>query len=85
MVKEEAGVSLVIGTTENTDVVSVVISGDASSVAIGGATVVQSYDDSTYKYPMSVLVSDSNGNSVAGATVNLSIWPTKYYTGVTGD
>ncbi len=82
LVEEEAGVSLVIATTENTDVVSVVISGDASSVSIGGATVVDSYDDSTYKYPMSVLVSDSNGNSVAGATVNLSVWPTTYYTGV---
>ncbi|WP_212637720.1 Ig-like domain-containing protein [Desulfocicer vacuolatum] len=84
LIEEGSGASLVIGTAEDTDVVSVVISGDASSVAIGGATVIQSYDESTYKYPMSVLVSDSNGNPVAGAIVNLSLWPTMYYQGTTG-
>ncbi len=85
LIDENSGSSLVIGTSEDTDVVSVVISGDASSVAIGGATIIESFNSSTYKYPMSVLVSDSNGNPVAGATVNLSLWPTWYYTGVTTD
>lgn len=77
------GADLVIRTRENTDVVSVVISGEASSIAIGGATVVEEYGPATYRYPMSVVVADSNGNPVQGATVNLSVWPTWYYTGVT--
>ena len=83
LVEEAAGASLVIGTSEDTDVVAVVIAGVASSIAIGGAAVIEELNSSTYNYPMSVLVADSNGNPVAGSTVNLSVWPTWYYTGVT--
>lgn len=83
LLNEAPGADLVIRTRDNTDVVSVVISGQASSIAIGGATVVEEYGPSTYRYPMSVLVADSNGNPVEGAIVNLSLWPTTYYTGVT--
>jgi hypothetical protein len=82
---ETPGETLVIATEADTDVVQVKISGDGSSVAIGGATEIEELNPSTYKYPMSVLVADSNGNPVTGAAVNLSVWPTYYWTGITGE
>lgn len=82
---EDPGETLVIATEADTDVVQVKISGDSSSVAIGGATEIEELNPSTYKYPMSVLVADSNGNPVTGATVNLSVWPIYYWTGITGE
>ncbi|MEW6077689.1 MAG: Ig-like domain-containing protein [Thermodesulfobacteriota bacterium] len=66
---------------EKVDAAQVVVGGSASSVSIGGPTKLEEYNLSTYKSAMSVLVSDSNGNPVAGATVNLSVWPLGYYTG----
>ncbi|ABW66138.1 beta strand repeat-containing protein [Desulfosudis oleivorans] len=82
---ESPGNPVVIATAEDTDVVSVVISGEGSSVAIGGATVIEEVENNpaAYKYPMSVLVNDSGGNAVPGVTVTLSLWPTKYATGYT--
>jgi len=68
-----------------TDDVSIVIGGDASSVAIGAPTEFEAYSESMYRKPMTVLVADSNGNAVAGATVNLSVWPLEYRTGCVGD
>jgi len=64
-----------------TDSIAIVIGGAASSVAIGAPTEYEAYSESVYRKPMSVLVSDSNGNPVAGATVNLSVWPLGYYLG----
>ncbi|MDY6831732.1 MAG: hypothetical protein SWC96_07785 [Thermodesulfobacteriota bacterium] len=77
--------SVAIATEEDTDVVFMVISGEGSSVAIGGATVIEEVENNpaAYKYPMSVLVNDSGGNPVPGITVTLSLWPTKYATGYT--
>ena len=66
-----------------TDDIAIVIGGTASSVAIGAPTEFEAYSESVYRKPMSVLVSDSNGNPVSGATVNLSVWPLGYYTGFT--
>jgi len=82
---ESPGASVVIATAEDTDVVSVVISGEGSSVAIGGATVIEEVENNpaAYKYPMSVLVNDSGGSGVPGIEVTLSLWPTKYATGYT--
>jgi hypothetical protein len=37
--------------------------------------------DTAYQLPVTVMVSDSNGNAVSGAVVSLSLWPTKYYKG----
>ncbi len=60
--------------------VNIVIGGTAGSIVIGRTTPT-SLTDTTYSLPMSVLVSDSNGNPVSGASVSLSSWPEYYSTG----
>ncbi len=75
----------VLGTGLN-DSVSIVIGGTAGSVVIGTATKVESINnDTTYNLSVSVLVSDSNGNAVAGAEVSLNLWPKRYLTGFWND
>jgi hypothetical protein len=62
--------------------VAIVIGGVAGSIAFGQDS--KAAEDSTganYEYKMSVLVADSNGNPVAGAVVNLGIWPVAWCTG----
>jgi hypothetical protein len=61
---------------------AIVIGGLAGSIAFGQATAVGT--DSTtanYTWKMSILVSDSNGNAVPGAVVNLGVWPIAWSTG----
>lgn len=65
-----------------TDTITIVIGGTAGSVVIGRSTKIKSNETNTaYILPMSVLVADANGNPVSGATVSLSVWPTRYNTG----
>ena len=77
---EAAGATINITAISNS--VSIVIGGTAGSVVIGRGSTVTSVSPTTYALPMSVLVADSNGNPVSGAVVSLSVWPTKYSTGV---
>jgi hypothetical protein len=78
---ENAGASVTI-TYAIWDSIPIVIGGTAGSVMIGIGTTVESInDDTTYRAPMSVVVADSNGNPVHGATVSLSAWPLYYSTG----
>lgn len=61
------------------DEISIIIGGTAGSVVVGDATeIMTSADETAYQLPMSVLVSDSNGNPVPGAQVSLSLWPRFY-------
>ena len=69
-------------TSEPTASVGIVIGGTAGSVVIGRGTVIYDVDEATYRLPMSALVTDSNGNPVAGAKVTLSAWPLQYSSGV---
>jgi len=82
----------VVGMPTVTDTIAIVIGGTAGSVAIGqGTTITGVNNDTAYQLPMSVLVADSNGNSVSGVQVSLGLSPTEYATGcwvedpVTGD
>jgi hypothetical protein len=63
---------------------AIVIGGVAGSIAFGQATVVSV--DSTkanYVWPMSILVSDSNGNPApVNTVVSLSLWPIAWSTGL---
>jgi hypothetical protein len=71
----------VVGTTIE-DTIAIVIGGTAGSVTIGRGTSIYSInDDTAYQLPIAVLVSDSNGNAVSGATVSLNLWPSHYATG----
>jgi len=63
---------------------TIVIGGTAGSIMIGHATTMTSINSNTaYQLPMSVLVSDTNGNPMSGTQVSLKIWPTQYATGTT--
>ncbi len=66
------------------DTIDIVIGGTAGSITIGRGTKAESIsNDTAYQLPMSVLVTDSNGNPMSGVTVSLSAWPTQYRTGYT--
>lgn len=72
----------VVGTAIG-DTIAIVIGGTAGSVMIGqGTTITSINNDTAYRLPMSVLVSDSNGNPMSGANVTLGLWPSQYRTGV---
>jgi len=65
---------------------SIVIGGTAGSVTIGMSSRVSSAaNDTQYQLPMSVIVSDANGNPVADTDVFLGVWPLMYATGYWGD
>ncbi len=65
-----------------TDDISIVIGGTAGSIEFGRGTTVESVSsDTAYSLPMSVIVTDSNGNPVTGAVVTLGAWPKFYATG----
>ncbi|HKJ88307.1 MAG TPA: Ig-like domain-containing protein, partial [Gammaproteobacteria bacterium] len=71
-----------VPSTSLKDTFDMVITNQPGSVVIGQASEVQTNSTNTaYILPMSVLVSDANGNPVEGATVTLSNWPTYYHTG----
>ncbi|RMF69917.1 MAG: hypothetical protein D6743_01085 [Calditrichaeota bacterium] len=62
-------------------VVNIVVGGQAGSVVLGHATVATELNPATYSLPMSVLVTDGNGNAVPGATVTLKTWPAYFHFG----
>ena len=58
------------------------IGGTAGSIVIGqGTTISSDLTNTSYIFPMSLLVSDSNGNPMSNAVVSLSAWPVEFYTG----
>lgn len=69
-------------TTSSTDA-AVVVGGTAGSVAFGVATKIidAGSGSTTYTWPMSVLVADSNGSPAPkGTVVNISTWPIAWST-----
>ena len=74
--------AMLIEKPEVTDEISIVIGGTAGSIEFGRGTTVESVSSNTaYSLPMSVIVTDSNGNPVTGAVVTLGAWPKFYATG----
>ena len=64
---------------------AITVGGTAGSIVVGGSTTGTAINnDTAYQLPMSVVVSDSNGNAVANAVVSVSVWPQSYYKGVRG-
>ena len=74
----------IVGNSSINDSVKIVIGGMVGSISIGVGTEVQDVNSTTYSLPMSILVSDANGNSVPGAVVSLGAWPARYRTGSWG-
>ncbi|MDD2819611.1 MAG: hypothetical protein PHN51_12570 [Candidatus Nanopelagicales bacterium] len=61
----------------------ITVGGTAGSIALGAGTKLSIVNsDTAYQLPVTVMVTDSNGNAVSGAVVSISIWPIKYYKGV---
>lgn len=59
-----------------------VVGGTVGSIAIGPSNKMTAVNfDTAYQLPVTIMVSDSNGNAVAGAVVTLSLWPVRYYKG----
>lgn len=50
-------------------------------VKLGGGNKMEALDATRYKYPYSVLVTDSAGNAVAGKDVIITLIPTRWYRG----
>ncbi|MFO8084176.1 MAG: Ig-like domain-containing protein [Desulfobacterales bacterium] len=70
------------GETEISDTVAIIIGGTAASIEFGRGTTVESIsNDTMYSLPMSLIVTDSNGNPISGAVVTLGAWPNRYATG----
>lgn len=66
-------------------ITTITVGGTAGSIAIGTSSAIASVNSNTaYQLPVTVMVTDSNGNAVAGATVSLSLWATEYAKGVRG-
>jgi len=64
------------------DTLNITVGGTVGSVAIGTSTEIAENDSKTaYMYPVTVMVTDSNGNAVSGATVSLSLWGIYYHKG----
>lgn len=74
----------VIGTAVSSTT-TITVGGTAGSIAIGTSSTIASVNTNTaYQLPVTVMVTDSNGNAVSGATVSLSLWATEYAKGVRG-
>ena len=64
------------------DSIDIIIGGTSGSVAITESTSIFSINgDTAYRMPVSVIVSDSNGNPVPGAIVTINLWPISYRLG----
>ena len=64
------------------DDITITVGGTAGSIAIGTSTAISSVNSDTgYKLPVTVMVTDSNGSAVSGATVSLSLWAFQYRKG----
>lgn len=74
-VATEANLPTPVDVTPSGNDAAIVIGGTAGSITIGVASRIIVKDTTTYQLPMSVRVSDANGNPVANTTVNLSVWP----------
>jgi hypothetical protein len=72
----------VIGSAVTPSTINITVGGTAGSVAIGTSTKITSVNsDTAYQLPVTVMVTDSNGNAVSGATVSLSLWGLTYHKG----
>nr|HOO89338.1 Ig-like domain-containing protein [Syntrophales bacterium] len=64
------------------DCVSIIIGGTAGAVTVTQGSAIESVsNDTAYKLPMAVQVTDSDGNPVQGTTVSLGVWPKRCATG----
>jgi hypothetical protein len=72
----------IVGLAAASAVQSIVVGGTVGSIAIGPGNKMTAVNlDTAYQLPVTIMVSDSNGNAVSGAVVTLSLWPTKFRQG----
>ncbi|WP_428312184.1 hypothetical protein [Hydrocarboniphaga sp.] len=68
-------------TTSVTGFASFTVGGQALRITLGTGNEIQEPNSTTYDQPYSVIVTDSSGNPVTGATFRLSVLPTRYRKG----
>lgn len=74
--------AVVLGVETPPDSIKIKIGGVPGSVVIAISSRIDvSEDETSYSLPMSVLVSDANGNPVPGTRVTLGVWPIEYACG----
>ncbi|MBU1215585.1 MAG: Ig-like domain-containing protein [Gammaproteobacteria bacterium] len=79
---QNAAIKATVVGTAITTTTPVTVGGTAGSIALGAGTKLSIVNlDTAYQLPVTVMVTDSNGNAVSGAVVSISIWPVKYYRG----
>jgi hypothetical protein len=79
---QNAAIKATVVGTAISSTTPITVGGTAGSIALGAGTRISIVNaDTAYQLPVTVMVTDSNGNAVSGAVVSLSIWPTKYYKG----
>jgi hypothetical protein len=77
------GIAVETNTLPSGNDATIIIGGQAGSIAFGQATIIGELNAATYSWPMSVLVADAAGAAVANAEVSLSVWPIAWSTGET--
>lgn len=73
--------AMVVGAPAITSTTTIVIGGNAGSIAIGQGNKITIVNPTTYAYPLSVLVADAAGNPVKNTLVSLTAWPVSFSTG----
>lgn len=77
-----AAVKATVVGTSISNTTPLTVGGTAGSIALGSGTKLSIVNsDTAYQLPVTVMVTDSNGNAVSGAVVSISIWPVRYYKG----
>ena len=80
---EGLAVRACIDTIEKCDRVNVQITDKPGSISIGLGNVLETTNDETaYQLPVSVIATDISGNALENVDVSVSVWPTRYRTGV---
>ncbi len=70
------------GKPELSDTAVIFISSTVASIEFGRGTVIESNEaDTMYSLPISLIVTDAQGNPVADTAVSLSTWPVRYASG----
>ncbi|NIR96455.1 MAG: hypothetical protein GWO08_23315, partial [Gammaproteobacteria bacterium] len=65
-----------------TSSVPIVINGTAGSITLSPSTkLINTYSNTMYSLPITLLVTDSNGSAVPNQVVTLNLWPEQYALG----
>jgi hypothetical protein len=79
--KDGVTVTAEVANTSVRDTASLTVAKQALRITIGSGSKLEDPTEQQYAKTFVILVTDSNGNAIEGATVNLSLTATEYYKG----